>query len=108
MKEKEQTLTKACETQQRNNASSWTFLTWIWSNCGSGCCWLKQNISFKYSFKSSLNKRLTCVVVGGGLLGGGRVLTLFDLVLSQQTDPVLQFDVLGINTDGRSQKAAII
>lgn len=42
-----------------------------------------------------------------GLLGGGLVFTP-DLVLSQQTEPLLQFEVLGINTDGRSQNAAIM
>lgn len=42
---------------------------------------------------------------GLGLTLGGDVM---DLVLSQQTDPLLQFDVCGIRTDGLSQNAAIM
>ncbi len=43
-----------------------------------------------------------------GRFGGGLVFIFVIRVLSQQTDPLLQFEVLGINTDGRSQKAAIM
>lgn len=48
-------------------------------------------------------------LVDGGRLGGGLVLMLLDvLVLSQHTDPLLQVEVLGINTEGLSQNAAIM
>lgn len=52
------------------------------------------------------------VVTGGGVgrrVGAGRGLGVASArVLSQQTDPRLQLAVFEINTDGRSQKAAII
>lgn len=52
------------------------------------------------------------VVTGGGvgrLVGAGRGLGVASaLVLSQQTDPRLQLAVFDINTDGRSQNAAIM
>lgn len=52
------------------------------------------------------------VVTGGGIgrrVGAGRGLAVASaLVLSQQTDPRLQLAVFEINTDGRSQKAAIM
>lgn len=65
------------------------------------------------SLKSGDNVVVDNVVVEGfverGRLGGGRVLILFvDRVLSQQTEPLLHVDVLGISTEGLSQKAAII
>lgn len=52
----------------------------------------------------------TVVVVCGTMCGlglgfGGLVAAL---VLSQHTEPFLQFDVCGMSTDGRSQKAAIM
>lgn len=48
------------------------------------------------------------VCVGEFGLGLGLGVVGADLVLSQQIEPLLQFDVCGINTDGRSQNAAII
>jgi hypothetical protein len=49
------------------------------------------------------------VVDGTGRLGAGRGFGVTaTLVLSQHTDPRLQFDVLGMMTDGRSQNAAIM
>lgn len=47
-------------------------------------------------------------LVDGGRLGGGLVLMLLALVLSQHTEPLLQLEVFGIRTEGRSQKAAIM
>lgn len=41
-------------------------------------------------------------------LGLGLDIVVAALVLSQQTDPLLQFDVCGIKTDGLSQNAAMI
>lgn len=46
-----------------------------------------------------------CCGLGGLGLGFGDEC---ERVLSQQTEPLWQLDVLGIKTDGRSQKAAII
>ncbi len=51
------------------------------------------------------------VVVGGdvALVTWGRGFCVDAIrLLSQQTEPLLQFDVLGIKTEGRSQKAAMI
>lgn len=48
------------------------------------------------------------VVTGYCGLGLGLACDAIDLVLSQQTDPLLQFDVCGIRTDGLSQNAAMI
>lgn len=49
------------------------------------------------------------VVVVAGLLGGWRGRVVVEIrESSQQTDPLLQFDVFGMITDGRSQKAAMI
>lgn len=51
------------------------------------------------------------VVVGGsvGLVTCGRGFWVDAIrLLSQHTDPLLQFDVLGIKIDGRSQNAAMI
>lgn len=44
-----------------------------------------------------------------GRLGGGRGRVVVDILeSSQHTDPLLQFDVFGIMTEGRSQKAAMM
>lgn len=49
------------------------------------------------------------VVVVTGRLGGGRGRVVVDTrELSQHTDPLLQLDVRGMITDGRSQNAAMI
>lgn len=64
--------------------------------------------------QSSLGSGADVVVGGLGVVVVGRVGAGLGLavgivfVLSQQTEPFLQFDDLGINTDGRSQNAAII
>lgn len=59
---------------------------------------------------STLGSIVVVVVVTGGWCGLGlgfdNVTTA--LVLSQQTDPRLQFDVCGIRTEGVSQKAAMM
>lgn len=51
---------------------------------------------------------IVVVVVESGRFGGGLLLIFVDRVLSQHTDPLLQLEVFGIKTEGRSQKAAII
>lgn len=44
-----------------------------------------------------------------GRLGGGRGRVVVDILeSSQHTDPLLQFDVFGMMTEGRSQKAAMM
>lgn len=49
------------------------------------------------------------VVVVAGRRGGGRGRVVVEMrESSQQTDPLLQFEVLGMITDGRSQKAAMM
>lgn len=49
------------------------------------------------------------VVVVTGRLGGGRGRVVVEILeSSQHTDPLLQFEVFGIITEGRSQKAAIM
>lgn len=52
----------------------------------------------------------TVVVVAGGWWGLGRGLAVdvIALVLSQHTEPLLQFEVRGIRTEGLSQKAAMM
>lgn len=48
-------------------------------------------------------------VVVAGRLGGGRGRVVVEILeSSQHTDPLLQFDVLGMITEGRSQNAAIM
>lgn len=47
--------------------------------------------------------------VVAGRRGGGRGRCVVDILeSSQQTDPLLQFEVLGMITEGRSQNAAIM
>lgn len=59
---------------------------------------------------SLLGSSVVVEVVSGGWCGRGLGLATVTaaLVLSQHTEPLLQFEVCGINTDGRSQNAAII
>lgn len=52
---------------------------------------------------------LVVAIVVAGRLGGGRGRVVVEILeLSQQTDPLLQFEVFGMITEGRSQNAAII
>lgn len=52
---------------------------------------------------------MVVVVVVTGRLGGGRGRVVVEILeSSQQTDPLLQFEVLGMITEGLSQKAAMM